>query len=1006
MRKTLVLILLLALPPAWNQAVAENIFSQDFESVWDLNTPPAGWSVIDRGSEGQQCWYTQDWHKIFYSSWADTVFGFFVGGQKLEIGYDEWLITPGVALPGEATACSLTFETFYDDQNTTTLGDTAFIKITTDDGSNWTTLVTWGTDQGSFSAPIPVTIDATSYKGNTVKFAFNLKTHGTTTHSAANRWYVDDIAIWSDASTLLSHDGTGWGPWGDSPPAGWTIYDYGTPAPAQGVPNVNDWYKWADPSWGSNTARVYWTTNTTYPEYEDEWMISPAFSITAGYACTLSFAQYYKHVLSTPYDGDHGYIYLSTDGGSTWPFTIADLVEETGDAYTKTFFKYDLASFAGENNLKIAFNRVNYPTTNEHWMIDDVSMDQYVPLTQDPAVVGIDAPPDLILTGGNYTITAVIENLLSDSTIIDSVLFAVDTGAVVLFSNTTYPAVYLQGYASEEFSSSAQWNPTFDGKHTVTMTVYGSGDQNPLNNSYVAARFAQSVVAFPFEENFEDGPVTSVSDWVGLGMGFGTTSNAHSPVTALWFDDDEIYPAERLAVSPPIYVSGSVDPRLRFWERSAGADGPEGEEVHTVGLVPGDWDMHNFAILFQEDTSSTTLQDSLWRESVVDAGDIEGDTVRVLIWYHCGDFPDRSWYVDDVSLVSAIGTVAGQVTDANTTDPVEGAVVTATWVSSTTAVDTTDSGGNYSLKITAGTVNITVEAAGYVTDSQDVTVTADQVTTHNVALNAPLATIDTAPIFDVVQIGDTAMHSRFLYNTGSVQLDYNVTVEDVPGVPAVMNIRVNLTNGKDAAPSLALKKEPLPVILDVTWMTVISGQAGSLVPGDSVEIVFLVDFTDSTIVADSTYNADATFNNNDPYRDPVISFHIDAIYPMGRCCYDGTLCADNTEPECIALSGTWDPDLNCRDNPCPPPGCDYVMGDVNGSDSYNGLDITYGVNYFKGGSDPMCPLGSCSIPPCDAFFYCGDVNGSCSYNGLDITYGVSYFKGGSEPIYCMDCPPR
>jgi hypothetical protein len=88
-----------------------------------------------------------------------------------------------------------------------------------------------------------------------------------------------------------------------------------------------------------------------------------------------------------------------------------------------------------------------------------------------------------------------------------------------------------------------------------------------------------------------------------------------------------------------------------------------------------------------------------------------------------------------------------------------------------------------------------------------------------------------------------------------------------------------------------------------------------------------------------------------------------------------------------------------------PSGCDYVIGDVNGSDNYNGLDITYGVNYLKGGSDPMCPYGTCLIPPCDAFFYCGDVNGSCSYNGLDITYGVNYFKGGPGPIPCADCPP-
>ncbi|MHC4707885.1 MAG: hypothetical protein ACYS8I_12470, partial [Planctomycetota bacterium] len=94
--------------------------------------------------------------------------------------------------------------------------------------------------------------------------------------------------------------------------------------------------------------------------------------------------------------------------------------------------------------------------------------------------------------------------------------------------------------------------------------------------------------------------------------------------------------------------------------------------------------------------------------------------------------------------------------------------------------------------------------------------------------------------------------------------------------------------------------------------------------------------------------------------------------------------------------------------PCEPPdACDYFVGDINGSNSYNGLDITYGVNHFKGiGPDPQCPFGSCPIPPCDAFFYCGDVNGSCNYNGLDVTYGVNYFKLGSPaPNPCADCPP-
>jgi parallel beta-helix repeat protein len=86
------------------------------------------------------------------------------------------------------------------------------------------------------------------------------------------------------------------------------------------------------------------------------------------------------------------------------------------------------------------------------------------------------------------------------------------------------------------------------------------------------------------------------------------------------------------------------------------------------------------------------------------------------------------------------------------------------------------------------------------------------------------------------------------------------------------------------------------------------------------------------------------------------------------------------------------------------PACDnYVVGDINGSDSYNGLDIIYGVAFLKGGQPPgyLCECLSGFV-----FYAMGDVNASCSYNGLDITYGVSYLKGQvSELFPCPDCPP-
>jgi hypothetical protein len=84
--------------------------------------------------------------------------------------------------------------------------------------------------------------------------------------------------------------------------------------------------------------------------------------------------------------------------------------------------------------------------------------------------------------------------------------------------------------------------------------------------------------------------------------------------------------------------------------------------------------------------------------------------------------------------------------------------------------------------------------------------------------------------------------------------------------------------------------------------------------------------------------------------------------------------------------------------------CQYVVGDVNGSSSLNGLDVTYGINYFKYGTpEPINCL--CECTPGHSWYVCGDVNGSCTYNGVDITFLTSYFPGGPVPTPCPDCPP-
>jgi hypothetical protein len=91
-----------------------------------------------------------------------------------------------------------------------------------------------------------------------------------------------------------------------------------------------------------------------------------------------------------------------------------------------------------------------------------------------------------------------------------------------------------------------------------------------------------------------------------------------------------------------------------------------------------------------------------------------------------------------------------------------------------------------------------------------------------------------------------------------------------------------------------------------------------------------------------------------------------------------------------------------------PSGCVYHPGDINGNGTTNGIDVTYGVGYFKGGALPPIncgnPVGPC--PQASPFFAAGDVNGSCVFNGIDITFFVGYLKGANPALLnCPTCPP-
>ncbi len=134
--------------------------------------------------------------------------------------------------------------------------------------------------------------------------------------------------------------------------------------------------------------------------------------------------------------------------------------------------------------------------------------------------------------------------------------------------------------------------------------------------------------------------------------------------------------------------------------------------------------------------------------------------------------------------------------------------------------------------------------------------------------------------------------------------------------------------------------------------------------------------------------------------DPALPFNIfmnAALLPTGS--YHGQVVILNNAPNTDSISII---DVNFSIEGV----CSYVPGDVNGSGSANGLDVTYMVNFFKGGDAPRESCPPCSEYGNNMLYPQGDVNGSCSWNGLDVTYFVNYFKGmGPPPVYCQFCPP-
>jgi len=92
---------------------------------------------------------------------------------------------------------------------------------------------------------------------------------------------------------------------------------------------------------------------------QDEWLISPSFSLASATNGTLSFAfstSYFWHV--DPNDNGDMFVKISSDGGTTW----TDIWIENDFGVFTSFVWYevilDISAYAGQSDLKVAFEYV------------------------------------------------------------------------------------------------------------------------------------------------------------------------------------------------------------------------------------------------------------------------------------------------------------------------------------------------------------------------------------------------------------------------------------------------------------------------------------------------------------------------------------------------------------------------------------------------------------------------------------------------------------------------
>jgi hypothetical protein len=138
-----------------------------------------------------------------------------------------------------------------------------------------------------------------------------------------------------------------------------------------------------------------------------------------------------------------------------------------------------------------------------------------------------------------------------------------------------------------------------------------------------------------------------------------------------------------------------------------------------------------------------------------------------------GSIARYGWLLDEILIYEpAYGTLAGIVTDASNSAPIEGATITVGSLSTTTGID-----GTYNLPgILIGTWNANCTAVGYNPASASITIIEDQTTTQDFSLTAPQIVVNPLTVAVEIQPNAQTDETVNIANPGNGPLDWNASL--------------------------------------------------------------------------------------------------------------------------------------------------------------------------------------------------------------------------------------